>query len=103
MAKSDMSKLPTANTLHLNLRRQFFAEIAAKTKRIEYRKRTAYWKSRLEGRTYDVIKFRNGYATKAPEMLVEFRGVKTIRKWGGPYYAIQLGRILSLKRWKSLV
>lgn len=87
--------------LHLNLRRQFFADIANGTKRIEYRKRTGYWKRRIEGRHYDAIKFRNGYATLAPEMLVEFRSVKKIHKWGEPHYAINLGRILEIKRWRA--
>jgi hypothetical protein len=73
----------------------------AGTKRVEYRERTAYWKTRLEVRRYDLIKFRNGYATKAPEMLVEFCGVKKIRKWGTSLYAIRLGRILKIKRWKK--
>jgi len=85
--------------LHLNLHREFFTAIAARTKRTEYRQRTAHWKSRLENRRYDVICFRNGYATKAPEMWVEWRGVRRIRKWGKPYYAIRLGRILKIKRW----
>ena len=94
-------KAPKAvSVLHLNLRREFLARIAARTKRIEYRQRTGYWKTRLEGRKYDIIQFRNGYATKAPEMQVEFLGVKKIQKWGEPHYAIQLGRILNLKRWK---
>lgn len=57
---------------HLTLHRQFFAEIAAGTKRIEYRSQTMYWKRRLEGREYDAILFRNGYSRIAPEMLVEF-------------------------------
>lgn len=92
------TKPPTI--LHLNLHRQFFADIAAKTKRIEYRERTTYWRKRLEGRHYDIIQFRNGYATKAPEIQVKFLGVKKVKKWGAQYYAIQLGRILSLKRWK---
>jgi hypothetical protein len=34
-------------------------------------------------------------------MLVEFRGVKKIQKWGEPYYAIALGRIVKIKRWKG--
>ena len=83
--------------LHLNLHREWFAAIAAKTKRIEYRRRTPYWKTRLENRKYDAISFRNGYATKAPEMLVEWRGVRRIRKWGKP---IRRGRILKIKRWR---
>ena len=87
--------------LHLNLHREFFAQIAAGTKRIEYRSRTVYWRSRLEGRHYDVIQFRNGDATKAPEMQVEFLGVRKIIKWSNRYYAIHLGRILKIKRWKA--
>jgi hypothetical protein len=84
------------NNLHLNLHRRFFADIAAGTKRIEYRERTPYWKERLENRDYDVIQFRNGYATKAPEMLVEFRGLRKRRR----EYQILLGRVLRIKRWK---
>ena len=86
--------------LHLNLHREFFAQIVARAKRIEYRKRTPYWRRRLENRRYDIIQFRNGYATKAPEMQVEFLGIRRIRKWGKPHYAIRLGCILKLKRWK---
>ena len=36
------------SVLHLNLHREWFAAIAAKTKRTEYRRRTPYWKTRLE-------------------------------------------------------
>ena len=86
------------SVLHLNLHREFFAQIAARTKRIEYRQRTPYWKTRLEGRSYDLIHFRNGYA---PEMVVRFRKIKKIMKWGAPHYAIELGRIVSIKRWKT--
>lgn len=86
--------------LHLNLHRAFFAAIAAGSKRIEYRKRTPYWKQRLENRDYKFIQFRNGYATLAPEMLVEFRSAKKLRKWGEPCYVIALGHVLKIKRWK---
>jgi hypothetical protein len=91
--------MPT--TLHLNLHREYFAQIAAGTKRNEYRRRTPYWRRRLEGRHYDAIHFRNGYATKAPEVQVEFLGVRRIQKWGKPVYAIRLGRILKIKRWRN--
>jgi len=37
-------------------------------------------KTRLENRKFDVIQFRNGYATDAPEMQVEFLGVRRIKK-----------------------
>jgi len=82
------------------LHRIFFSQIADKTKRMEYRRRTPYWKTRLENRQYDVIQFRNGYASDAPEMLVEFLGVRRIKKDGKNVYAIRLGKILKIKRWK---
>ena len=87
--------------LHLHLPRAFFAQIAAGTKRTEYRRQSPHWKSRLEGRTYDVILFRNGYAPDAPEMLVELISVRRITKTGQSYYALRLGRIMKLKRWKT--
>jgi hypothetical protein len=88
------------STLHPNLHRKFFAAIAAGTKRIEYRKRAPYWRKRLEGRKYNVIKFRNGYAANAPEMVVQFRGPHRYGNGRNSYYAIRLRRILRIKRWK---
>jgi hypothetical protein len=83
--------------LHLTLHRQYFAQIAARTKRTEYRRASRYWKSRL--REYNKILFRNGYARNAPEMLVEFRGLRRYGKGRSAGYAIRLGRILKIKRW----
>lgn len=95
-----MKKSQNASMLHLTLHRGFFAQIAAGTKRTEFRERTDYWKVRLEGRIYDVVRFRNGYARNAPEMLVEYCGVRKIQRSGEPCYAIRLGRILKTKRWR---
>jgi ASC-1-like (ASCH) protein len=66
----------TLEVLHLNLHREFFDAIATGQKRIEYRKQSPYWRKRLEGRKYDTILFRNGYAKDVPELLVEFRGLR---------------------------
>jgi hypothetical protein len=85
--------------LHLNLHREFFAAIASKKKRVERREQSPYWRKRLEGRKYDAILFRNGYAKDAPEMLVEFRGLRRYGKGYDAYYAIRLGRILKIRRW----
>jgi hypothetical protein len=52
---------------------------------------------RLEGREYDVIRFRNGYGPDVPEMDVEWKGVEK----QPDCYAIRLGKILSLKRWRE--
>jgi len=90
-----------SSILHLNLHREFFAAIVAKTKRTEYRRRTPYWKTRLENREYEAIQFRNGYATNAAEMQVEFLGMSRIKKDGKNVYAIRLGRIMKIKRWRK--
>ena len=99
-----MNTKPSGQTaksvLHLSLRRHWFAAIAARTKRLEDRAQTPYWKKRLEGRHYDVIQFRNGYATIAPEMLVEFRGLRRYGRRQTACYAVRLDRILPIKRWK---
>jgi ASC-1-like (ASCH) protein len=89
--------------LHLTLKREYFAQIAKRQKHIEYRKQKPYWRKRLEGRKFDEIKFRNGYGKKAPEMRVEFHGIRRVGKGRSAEYAIRLGRILEIKRWpKSL-
>ena len=51
--------------LHLNLYRKYFDQILKGEKTTEYREVTPYWSKRLEGRHYDVIQFRNGYAKVA--------------------------------------
>jgi len=78
--------------LHLNLYRKYFDAILKGDKTIEYRDITPYWSKRLEGRHYDVIQFRNGYAKIAPVMIVEYKGLVTDDLYGR--YAIQLGKIL---------
>jgi hypothetical protein len=93
--------MSTKRTLKLSLERQFFDAIATGHKAEEYRDRKEYWATRLEGRDYDTIIFRNGYGPKVPEMEVEFKGVRKTTRKGDAIYAIQLGKILSIKRWKS--
>ena len=91
----------TGRILRLTLHREFFAAIAAGEKHTEYREAKPYWQKRLEGREYDAILFRNGYARNAPEMLVEFRGARREGTGRGARYAIRLGRILKISRWPA--
>ena len=77
--------------LHLNLYRKYFDAIVNGTKVFEYRQKTDYWKKRIEGREYDIIKFRNGYATDAPTMLVEYNGYTV-----GEEYELKLGKIIEV-------
>jgi hypothetical protein len=89
--------MPKPKVLHLKLEREWFDQIAKGVKRKEYREYKPYWKSRLEGRTFDLILFRNGYASNAPEML-EYRGLR--RDGKRRRYVIRLGRVLKTKRWR---
>ena len=82
--------------LHLNLYRKYFDSIVNGTKTIEYRDKTDYWKRRIEGREYDIIKFRNGYAKDAPTMLVEYNGYDITDR-----YEIKLGKILGVDKWQK--
>jgi hypothetical protein len=66
--------------LHLNLHREFFAAIANKQKRVEYRRQSRYWRKRLEERKYDAIPFRNGYAKDAPECWWNFEACAATEK-----------------------
>jgi len=92
-----MSASDSRSILHLTLEREWFDDIVRGVKHEEHRNLKDYWKKRLEGRTYDIVRFRNGYASDAPEMDVEFLGVEKRRDC----YAIRLGKILSLKRWRG--
>jgi hypothetical protein len=87
--------------LSLNLHHEFFDAILAGDKRTEYRGNTDYWRRRLVGRTYREICFRNGYATKAPFMRVECKGIRKVGKGPSGYFAIRIGRLLELKNYKN--
>ena len=77
--------------------REYFDQILREHKVVEFRDITPYWSKRLEGRHYDIIKFRNGYRKNAPEMIVEFKGMGTVTFQTTPTYAIELGKILETK------
>jgi len=93
--------------LHLILKKKWFDEILAGTKKIEYREIKPYWTKRLfddEGKPkkFDVIEFRNGYSKDARKMRVEFKGVRIgvlkgdVMGWkkGMRVYEIFLGKIV---------
>ena len=87
--------------LHLTLKKKWFDMIASGEKKEEYREVKPYWNKRLDGKEFDAIKFRNGYAKDSPEMLVELKYIIVdigVIEWGAPYrvpvYILRLGKIL---------
>lgn len=52
----------------MNIKRPFFAAIVAGTKRIEYRRRSAFWKRRIEPlNTPFKLRLLNGMTPPVPE------------------------------------
>jgi hypothetical protein len=84
--------------LKIVIKGEYFDEIAAKTKKIEYREMSPFWQSRLydatgKKRAYDLIEFINGYNKNARRMEVKYEGFKI----KGGKFNILLGGILSIK------
>lgn len=98
---SKLRKSRSTGKLCLTLHREFFDAIVEGTKKTEYRANKEYWRRRLVGRHYQEVYFRNGYATKAPFMRVEFKGVRKVGSGRGSYFAIRLGKILELKYYRN--
>ncbi len=79
--------------LHLTLKKRWFREIRDGKKTTEYRDFKPYWITRLEGKTFDEVHFRNGYREVSPFMRVQcLRIVIEDDK-----FAIRLGKILELR------
>lgn len=86
--------------LSLNLFRDFFDQIAMGTKVEEYRANTPFWRNRLQDCEYSEVHFRNGYATRAPFMRVECKGIRKRGKGRGSYFVIRLGKVLQFRNYR---
>jgi len=80
--------------LHLTLMKEWFDQILAGEKVVEYREIKPYWTKRLldedgNPKNYDIVSFRNGYSKDCRRMEVEFKGLRI-----NEMYEILLGRIL---------
>ena len=82
------------NILHLTLHRKWFDRIAAGTKTTEYREDKPHWRTRLDGRSYDEVHFRNGYGPDRPFMRVKCLGISK-----NGCFQIHLGKILEIKNY----
>lgn len=111
-----------SKTLHLTLKKKWFDMILSGEKKEEYREIKTYWAKRFlitirqDGTLpksnyifkYDTVTFKNGYASNAPEMVIEINGYKVDEgnvDWGAEpgvkYFVIPLGKILSTKNIKQ--
>lgn len=88
--------------LRLTLKRKWFDMIASGEKKEEYRLPSNWIASRLEGKAYDRVEFKNGYGPNVPTVIVEYKGYYGgfgRAEWGAdedqPYFVICLGQVLS--------
>jgi hypothetical protein len=80
----------------MNIKREFFARIVAKEKRIEYRDQSPFWRRRIEPlKTPFKLRLLNGMTHPVPEATVVVTRVS--RRGGG--YQLHLGRVLDVRRW----
>jgi hypothetical protein len=93
-----------SSILRLTLKKKWFDMIASGEKCEEYRTPSKWILSRLEGKEYDVLEFKNGYGPNVPTMQVEFLGWHHFTgrpEWGfegwKPVVVIQLGRVISIQ------
>jgi hypothetical protein len=93
--------------LYLPLEKEYFEQIKAGTKTSEFRKYKEFWINRLTNpdgsfKHYDLILFQNGYRKDAPQMLVEFKGIKINKNMAGflrweKEFEIALGKVEEIR------
>lgn len=87
-------------TLELTLKRRWFDMVASGEKKEEYRAPSDWILSRLHGKQYAHVRFRNGYAKKSPVVVCEYLGWETGHgklEWGAGFdivVIIKLGRVI---------
>ncbi len=89
-------------TLKLTLKKKWFDMIASGEKTEEYRIPGPWIRSRLDGRSYDFVEFKNGYGKHVPTVTLEFKGWSYghgEEKWGAQplalYAVIKLGKVIT--------
>jgi len=95
-------------TLRLVLMKKWFDLIASGKKSEEYRDISPYWTSRLHGKVFDAVEFRNGYGAKSPSVTREFKsctigmGYEALGAPGRVVYIISLGKIIEAKNYQPV-
>jgi hypothetical protein len=94
--------------LYLTLKKPQFEVTSTGEKSIEYRRPSDWIESRLIGKSYDLVKFTNGYGADKPYFICEFLGWSHakagLHKYSNGlvvnvsdgYFQIELGSILEI-------
>jgi hypothetical protein len=81
----------------MTIKREYFAAVVAGTKKNEYRRRTKYWKARIEKlRCPFRLELRNGYSKQAP---IAWVVIDKVAKTSDGYYAAHIAKVAKTIRW----
>lgn len=85
-------------TITTTIKREYFLEIVARRKRVEYREIKPYWIARFAAvRTPFKLRLINGMRASAPEVTVLVRRIRRNRRKG--QFELDIGSILEVKNW----
>ena len=90
------------DTITTTLKREWFAKIVDRTKRIEYREIKPYWTSRLKKvKTPFRLVLRNGMDHPIPVLTVRIDRIvpSPMGKARKGTYALHIGRVLKVEHW----
>ncbi len=111
--------MPTPSTiLHLPTSRRNFEAVVAGERTVDYRDYTDSWCARLlvkddrgeyrDARSYDIVRFRNGYTATSPTVDVEFVRAELVEYPDQPRtsayrlgFAIHLGKVLKVSHYPA--
>jgi hypothetical protein len=92
----------SSDIITTTIKREWFAEIVARTKRIEYREVKPYWTSRLRRVTIPFrLVLRNGMTPPVPVATVRIDRITPTprRNPRSGTYALHVGRVLRVEHW----
>jgi hypothetical protein len=80
------------------IKREWLREIAARRKRVEYRKIKPYWAQRFSRVEVPfLLRLINGMQPKAPELTVVVHGIRKNSRSGN--FELRLGSVVDIKHW----
>jgi len=97
--KPSPEKKHEPGNMTMNIHREFFANIVAGRKKVEYRDATEYWERRIEraGEPPFHLRVIDGMTKEAPEVTVVVEKV-LLNIWAG-VYEFHLGKVIDVKNW----
>ena len=86
--------------LQLTIKKEYFDQIVSGEKTEEFRIIKPYWVKRLVNRNYDRVIIRNGYASNAPTISLEYLGYE-LKNITHPFFGDEQVSVFAIKLGKG--